>query len=791
MSAPVFGEGIIKRERQRRARMDDEKREEIVHRVLKFAEDDIDARVDDRERRLQRYAKYRQWTEGKELPWENSSDIALSDMTEAALNLQDTLVNAILSSRPVVSANALKKENSDKETSIDRVLDSQFFVEQEGEKTVEELAELFLIDGVFTAYTPWIRENRHVTDIRIFEKIPLDAVPSAYFEKLLSQEFPGQNYYLAGDKDGWDYRMEQENPELSDAKISFYTNSDTDEVEMIIKRMTEVYNGPRTIVKDYEDVLVPPRVANLQPPSPKNPGGAPHVILVDYPTVDEVESLKRDGFYDLFRDKVEEDKLGLRSRDDSRDEFKKQKDVMQGEQDDKFPTDPKHRTMTRYICFDVYDLDGDGVAEDVIFWVLKEDKTLLKAVAMTELFPSDPPRRPLAETNFLPIKGRREGISILELMEGTHDFLKETLDQGMDGGTLATTPFFFYRAASSLKPEILRPWPGDGIPLSDPQRDINFPQIPFDGSFALNAFGLGRQLQERLTLVGDLQAGRVPQGKSSALRTVGGINTILAQGEARPERVLRRFFMGFSEIYKQMHELNQHFFPDEKQIRVLGITDPGENPYPKIVRKKDLSGRFVWDFRASILNASKVAKQQGLDRMMTILINPLMIQLGIVGPEEIFRMVRDSAQFSGVHPDRYLKEPTPGAGKPRLTANEAISIIFDHMIPDGFPAEPSAEDHLKQLQGFMKDDRFGLLDHAQLELFRIWLTQIAQLSVQEQSQEEIAKLSDNFQKKLALTSGDERGNGTTPPVDQSPPPVNRNELFDETLPGAGGGGAVT
>jgi hypothetical protein len=202
------------------------------------------------------------------------------------------------------------------------------------------------------------------------------------------------------------------------------------------------------------------------------------------------------------------------------------------------------------------------------------------------------------------------------------------------------------------------------------------------------------------------------------------------------------------------------------------------------VRQTDLAGRFVWDFRASVLNASKVAKQQGLERMMGILINPIMIQLGIVGPEEIFRMVRDSALVTGVDPDRYLKEPTPGAGKVRITANEAISVIFDGMMPDGVPAEPSAEDHLKQLQAFMDDDKFGLLDHAKLEMFRIWLTQIAQLAVQEQGQQEIAQLADGFQKKQAVGAGE-----APQPVDQDAPPVNKNELVDETLPGAGGGAA--
>jgi hypothetical protein len=161
-----------------------------------------------------------------------------------------------------------------------------------------------------------------------------------------------------------------------------------------------------------------------------------------------------------------------------------------------------------------------------------------------------------------------------------------------------------------------------------------------------------------------------------------------------------------------------------------------------------------------------------------------MIQLGIVGPDQIFRMVHDFVQSTANDPTRYLQEPTPGAGKQRLTANEAISIIFDHMMPDGVPAEPSAKDHLDQLQGFMQDDRFGLFDQSQLELFRIWLTQIAQLSISEQGQQEVAQLAEGFQKKQAAGAN---GEATPTPVDQAAPPVNANELTDETLPGAGGG----
>jgi hypothetical protein len=35
---------------------------------------------------------------------------------------------------------------------------------------------------------------------------------------------------------------------------------------------------------------------------------------------------------------------------------------------------PDHKTLTRLMCFDLFDSDGDGVNEDMIWWVIKEPK---------------------------------------------------------------------------------------------------------------------------------------------------------------------------------------------------------------------------------------------------------------------------------------------------------------------------------------------------------------------------------------------------------------------------------
>ena len=73
-------------------------REKISARVKKFHDDDMQNRTDEMNARLQRYAKYRMWTEGKDWPWEGSSDVGLPDLMQHSLRVQDTLHNAVMSS---------------------------------------------------------------------------------------------------------------------------------------------------------------------------------------------------------------------------------------------------------------------------------------------------------------------------------------------------------------------------------------------------------------------------------------------------------------------------------------------------------------------------------------------------------------------------------------------------------------------------------------------------------------------------------------------------------------------
>ena len=124
-----------------------------------------------------------------------------------------------------------------------------------------------------------------------------------------------------------------------------------------------------------------------------------------------------------------------------------------------------------------------------------------------------------------------------------------------------------------------------------------------------------------------------------------------------------------------------------------------------------------------------------------------------------------------------MTEPTPGASRPRLMAEEAIANIMDGVIPDGLPMEGAIE-HFQKLQAFASSDDFGHLQGVSIEIFTQYLEDVRNLAAQEFQQQQLAA--------AAQQQGVEQGQQPAPPVQEGNPSLNENELLDETLPGARG-----
>ena len=798
------------RTRPRKRKMHKKTRDKIAARVCDFWNEDDNDRSEDMFRRLDRYAKVRGWTEDDDgFPWPGSSNIALPDISRAVEETQDSLVNAALATRPTVMAKAITSISREREQKVSRLLDHQFYEEQSGETTMHELAQTFCVDGNFVAYVPWVKETRQVLDNATFDPIPDDAdTPKEHLQQIVTASFPGPKWRLfSRDTEGWSWKgVSKDGKEVR--LIEFYTKNEiedegtnaSEDIEMEVSYEATTFNGPKVIVKDYEDVVSPSRSSNLQIPGPSNPGGATHVILRDFPTMDEIVRLQKSGIYDLISAKKLEEMRGhAEDRDSGQDEVKRQKDVLSGELQRRSPEDFAHRKFTRYTCFDIYDFEDGKGPVDMVFTVLRNPCILLKSSRLTERYPvpdGDAPIRPLAESSYLPEKGRRQGRSLPEFMEGLHDFNKSLIDQIKDGGDMAMTPFFFYQPSSDMNPEITTVTPGEGYPMENPQQNLLFPNINTQGlSFGLNLYTLTSQLQDKLTVLGEIRSGRVPAGQSSALRTTGNLQALLAQGEARPERVLRRFFMGVTDIYRLMHRLNQVFLPKEKQFRILGVLEPGEDPYQSVSRDELAGSRFDFMFQPNVQNASLQAQQDSQQQLLALLLNPVSLQMGIVQPDGVYRLLRDTAKTFATDPDQYMTPPSPTSTRRKITAEAALSAILQNEIPSGIPIE-GAEEHLQTIEKLLQmqqKDASGqiivlreFMTATQTAVLNEYLKGIAEQLQAEQEAAQQQQAAAEFQRQQAQGPGGGGGQQGVAP-EGGAPPVQGGELIDESLPGAGGG----
>lgn len=783
------------RTRKRPARPNVEGREdEIAQRVRKFFDEDRLAHRADLEARIQRHAKFRQWVDDYfEGRWQGSSNVGLGDIAAVVFNTEDTLQNAVLSTRPVVVSKATDESNRERERKIDLLHDYQVFLEQDGEKLFEDLSCDFIREGSFKALTIWIHETRKNTQERRFEAIDPVMSPRDYFASLIDQHFAPTQKREIPDSGGWDWRVLQGKDWVN---LRFYT--DPRKADEVICEIDAddlvVYDGPKTIRYEYENCLYPYWCENLQSPGPSNPRGAGHVILVDYPTLDEVRRLVRNGTYDrLTLEDLEQyttDQSPNSIESNQEKSIERAKDAMRGFSSSTYSDSgmaEEHGTVCRLKCFDLWSSDPGEDAEDVVWTVLLGPDRLARAQPLGEVAPGNPPRRPIQTAAMIPIPGRVDGIGVIELMERMHDFKKEVFDLMVDGSELEMIPWFTYRQTSMVNPEEYAIYPGAGWPVTqnDDIKERRF--AAQSGAVGINLLALADKQQQDLTMVGDLQLGRIPTGKSSALRTSGGISQVLAQGEARPERILRRFFRGIRDIYACMWNLNRHYLSDEKTFRVMGIGEEDESIL-SIKRREDFSSPMQFEFVANVLNASKVAMQQGMETILTMMLNPLAIQLGLSDPDSIYRILSDYLTSLGQRPEKYLNKPTPESDQPRILAVDALNWLHRGELPVGIPAEGSAEAHLQALdevlnrplgEGVVAD--FFRESPVHLQLLQAYIQQVRQRALQERQQAQMQQAAAELQTQLTQQGG----RGQTGPQQPQAPIIERGDVIDESLPSSG------
>lgn len=406
------------------------------------------------------------------------------------------------------------------------------------------------------------------------------------------------------------------------------------DVEREVVRTEEIYNGPMLQRTFVEDIIVIG--------GDGDPQKAYAVLEQTWLTASELWS---NADQKIFRSKAVEKVIqGGRDLIVGQDQSGniKQVEILQSGRSRlqrEIETD-RYRIIEAYMKLDV---DGSGIATDVIVWVHAKSREILRATYLRRVMPSG--KRPYFNIAFHKRHGTEYSVGLVELLYSLGKEIDAMHNINVDVGILSSMPFGFYRpTASSLKEEALPIEPGALIPVDNPQGDIYFPNLGVRTSFGFQEHQALMMQIERLTSISDLNLGII--GQQGATRTATGTRALLGEASNNLNIYIARMNRGWKRALRYMFEMLQQRLPAGFQFRVLG--DDGNAYWRQIESKQELEGMYDFELDANSANSNKQVQIEQANLIVQLTSNPIDLQLGIVSRENRYEALLHNLKVNGV-----------------------------------------------------------------------------------------------------------------------------------------------
>jgi hypothetical protein len=380
-----------------------------------------------------------------------------------------------------------------------------------------------------------------------------------------------------------------------------------------------------------------------------------------------------------------------------------------------------------------YDLNGDGIDEEIVAVVHRDTSTLLFKDYLTKVCPNN--KRPFIDIHLIRVPGCFYSMGLPQLLEGVQDEINKVHNQRLNHGTITSTPFGFIDPACGLAGEDYTLEPGKLIPLDNPQANVYFPQFAQTQTIGFQEESLFLQYFEKLTGASDMAMGRQPT-VVGATRTATGTQAIINEGNYRFNLFIDRIKIGFKELVTQVHQLNLHFLPLDKGRIAFRVTGQGgENIYVEISDVKDIQGKFDFIFSGNTTNTNEALQLEKSLQLYQQLTEPtrlmLFMQLGLITPMNIYNLLRDLCKtFDKKDARSYITKPKETTPIPMDPGLENV------MMAEGKGVEPVVTEdvayHEKIHLDFLASPAVGAVPPAHMPLFNDHLQKTERLKFLQQ-----------------------------------------------------------
>lgn len=511
------------------------------------------------------------------------------------------------------------------------------------------------------------------------------------------------------------------------------------EVEREVIRTEQVFNGPMLECRNLEDIVIVG--------GDGNPQKADKVIERGSFTADELWSLVDQG---IFR-KEQVDKVIKAGRD----YLNAQTDGSQGikqaqiEHSGRAELDPLTE-ISRYRVLEAYyrvDVDGSGIASDVILWVHQRTKEILRATYLRRVQPSG--RRPYFNIFFHKRHGTEYSAGLPEMLYSLDKEIDAQHNINIDIGIMTSMPFGFYRpTSSSMREENLPIEPGAMIPVDNPQSDIAFPNLGARTGFGFQEQSALMNQIERLTSISELNLGII--GAQGATRTATGTRAILGESSNNLNIFIQRMHRGWKPALRYVFEMLQHRLEPGFEFRITG--EDGRPLWRKLQSKEEICGSYDFELDANSANSNKQVQIEQANMIYQMTGNPMDLQLGIVSPENRYEALVNMLKVNGVKSvAKYTQKPPQSSWSP-----SPAEMVHRILMGADFNFNPTM-----QLEGFVRlveeifsdDMLLGQFDQFQAALLQAKAQEAMQFisALQQQQANALVAQQQNANTQAAMT----------------------------------------
>lgn len=340
--------------------------------------------------------------------------------------------------------------------------------------------------------------------------------------------------------------------------------------------------------------------------------------------------------------------------------------------------------VTLQHAFIRYDIDEDGIDEDVVVTIAKEAKEILQVTPLQRLCPTG--LRPVFKWDCFTKPRQAYARGVPEVVYSVQKELNLTHNMRLDYLQLQTCPFFTYRESSNLRDQKVEIAPGKGIPVAE-NDDLQIKSFNVNATVLASEEALMWNYGTQMVSVTPSSQGFVGDSVG-ATRSTSGVVTLLNQVEKQMRPVIENSARTWREFVFSMLEDLDFKVDAAMKIGILDQEMPDVEMLFTDTRAKTLNEalqvRRNMDISidvASIIHSEEVRRNNAFQILQISMSAQPLMAMGIVTPETLYNAYNDwLSTFTYINPERFSFQPQGMVQKP-LTLNQEIQYIYTGMVP--------------------------------------------------------------------------------------------------------------